>query len=87
MTDEQWLAIRKEEALKIDPATAEVDWNYAYVLDPYGECPDLPAEARCVGRSYFARRPGSDIWVSFYDLPKATREELWKRATPALSVG
>jgi hypothetical protein len=25
---EEWLAIRKEEALKIDPETAEVDWSY-----------------------------------------------------------
>jgi hypothetical protein len=33
---EQWLAIRKKEALKIDPETAEVGWWYAQTLDPYG---------------------------------------------------
>ena len=33
---DQWLAIRKEAGLKIDPATAEVMWTYGYTLDPYG---------------------------------------------------
>jgi hypothetical protein len=76
---EQWRAIRKEEGLKIDPATAEVDWSYEQVLDPYGVCPDLPEECQQVGRAYFARRPGSDIWVEFGDLPEKTREALWSR--------
>ena len=40
MAVDQWLAIRKEEALKIDPSTAEVDWIYALTLDPYGVYPD-----------------------------------------------
>jgi hypothetical protein len=80
-----WLAVRKEAAKHIDAATAEVDWNYAEVLDPYGIDPLLPEEyrltdeCRCVGRSYFARSPGSDVWVEFGDLPKATREGLWRR--------
>ena len=34
--DEQWLAIRREAGLKIDPETAEVDWTYGQTLDPYG---------------------------------------------------
>ena len=34
MTNEQWLAIRKEAAVKIDPETAEVFWEYGYVIDP-----------------------------------------------------
>ena len=82
MTDEErkiWLAIRKEAGLKIDPETAEVDWTYAATLDPYGIDPELPEENRDVGREYFARAPGSDMWVSFYDLPKATRDALWKK--------
>jgi hypothetical protein len=29
VTVENWLAIRKEEGLKIEPATAEVYWTYA----------------------------------------------------------
>ena len=80
-----WLAVRKEEAKRIDAATAEVDWNYTQVLDPYGIDHELPEvyrltdECDCVGRSYFARAPGSDVWVSFVDLPDATREVLWRK--------
>src|SRR5262245_35351647 len=33
MTVEQWLAIRKEAALRIDPETAEVEWIYADIGD------------------------------------------------------
>ena len=76
---EEWLAIRKEAALKIDPATAEVDWVYALTLDPYGVGPDLPEEDRQVGREYFVRSPGSDVWVWFGDLPETTRDALWKK--------
>jgi hypothetical protein len=79
MTVEQWLAIRKEAGLKIDPETAEVDWRYARTFNPYGlSLPDLPEEYN-IGREYFARSPGSDIWVNFDDLPKATRDALWER--------
>ena len=37
--------------LKIDPETAEVDWNYGQTLDPYGVCDEweLPDEFHCVG--------------------------------------
>ena len=69
---EKWLAIRKAEALKIDPDTAEVGWEYGQTLDPYGVCPDLPEEYQQVGREYFARAPGSEVWVHFGDLPKET---------------
>jgi hypothetical protein len=51
----------------------------AQVLDPYGVYPELPDDCYCVGRAYFARRPGSDVWVEFGDLPKKTRDALWKR--------
>jgi hypothetical protein len=78
---ERWLAIRKEEALKIDPETAEVDWSYAQTLDPYGVLDEweLPEEFHQVGREYFARAPGSDIWVEFGDLPPEAQEKLWNR--------
>jgi hypothetical protein len=79
MTIEQWLAIRKQAGLQIDPETAEVDWIFAQTLDPYGVDPDLPEECQQVGREYFARSPGSDIWVWFGDLPDATREALYKK--------
>jgi hypothetical protein len=78
---EHWLEIRKKEALRIDPETAEVTWSYAQVLDPYGVLDkwELPEECDCVGRAYFARAPGSDIWVEFGDLPDETREKLRNR--------
>jgi hypothetical protein len=80
MPASQWYAIRNEAGLKINPETADVDWSYGQVCDPYGVHPDLPEEAYCVGPMYFARDPGSDIWVCFYDLPEDTREKLRKRA-------
>ena len=79
MKMERWLATRKEAGLHIDPETAEVDWTYAQTLDPYGVDPDLPEEYQQVGREYFARSPGSDVWVDFGDLPEATRDALWDR--------
>lgn len=78
LTVEQWLQIRKEAGQQIDPDTAEVTWIYAQTLDPYGVYPDLPEELQQVGREYFARSPGSEIWVFFGDLPDETRETLWE---------
>ena len=82
MTDKErqrFLSVRREAGQKIDPATAEVDWTYAQIMDPYGIDPDLPEEHFCVGRVYFARSPESDIWVWFGDLPDATWDALWQR--------
>jgi hypothetical protein len=78
----EWLAVRKEEGKRIDPATAETMWTYECVADPYGLVPpaDLSDEARGVsGRCYWARSPGSDIWLLFDDLPEATVKALWAR--------
>ena len=75
----EFQSVRTEAGRKIDPATAEVEWTYAQTLDPYGIDPDLPEECHQVGREYFARSPGNDVWVWFGDLPEATRTALWKR--------
>ena len=75
MTVEQWLAIRKEAARQIDPETAEVDWWYVQTMDPAASTPIC---RRSTSR-YFACSPGSDVWVSFYDLPAATAEALWAK--------
>ena len=85
--DERWLAIRREEGFKIDPETAEVDWNYGLTCNPYGILDEWewPEEFHQVGREYFARSPGSDVWVHFSDLPDATREALWKRHSRKLA--
>jgi hypothetical protein len=80
MTDEEinnFLSLRTEAALQIDPETAEVDWFYVDPSDPY-DIYCLPEEYRSIGRGYFARSPESDIWISFYDLPEKTRDALWK---------
>ena len=76
---EKWLAIRKEAGLHIDPETAEAASWFAYTVDPYGVEPEIPEEYQQIGREYFARSPGSDLWVDFGDLPKATQDALWKR--------
>ena len=76
MSVEQWLAIRKEAGLQIDPETAEVYWDYGHPFDPYAVDPDLPQECQQVGRVYFACSPDSDIWVCSYDLPDTTRVAL-----------
>jgi hypothetical protein len=78
MAKEEWLAARKEAALRIDPETAEVFWEHGQTLDPYG-IEDLPEDCQQIGRNYFARSPGGDVWVSFYDLPTAVCDRLWAR--------
>jgi len=75
---DQWLKIRKEAGLRINPETAEVEWCYGQTLDPYGIHPELPEECQQIGREYFARSPESDIWVWFGDLPNEVEEKLWK---------
>jgi hypothetical protein len=63
----------------IDPTTAEFEWWYGDALDPYGDgLPLFPFEEQ-VGREYFARAPGSDIWVRVDDLPDTTRDAIWER--------
>ena len=74
-----WLTRRKQAALKIAPETAQVIWAYADLTDPYGVNPPGPGEHRTHGRAFFAREPRSEIWVSFFDLPEATREALWRK--------
>jgi hypothetical protein len=77
---------RIAEGKRIDPATAEVLCHWAHCLDPYGVLDDLPEEFTCAGRSYFFRAPGSDIWVEFSDLPKATRRALNAKRVPTFSI-
>jgi hypothetical protein len=59
----------------IDPKTAEFAWGWAQVLDPYSDGLEIPEEADCVGRVYFLRAPGSDVWVETRGLPDDTRSE------------
>ena len=70
-----FLAKQKQEGALIDPETAEVCWEYGNTLDPYGVY-DLPEQFTQIGREYYARRPGGDIWVSYMDLPPETLRRL-----------
>ena len=121
MTTEEWLAIRLAAAAHIDAETAEVEWSYRGISDPYDLAPvsvrhkrtytrivgpdgkvlfvapveddnegrtysvtpeeefTLPADAQVITRTYFARSPGSDVWIWFGDLPEATAAALWKK--------
>ena len=72
-------ALRRAAGLAIDPETAEVMWDYGLVIDPYGDYRSIPDEYQCVGREYFARAPGSDVWIDFCDLPQATEDALWAK--------
>jgi hypothetical protein len=76
-----FMAVRKEAGLKIDPATAEVDCSRGNYFDPYGIIghKNLPLECQDDWtKLYWARSPGSDIWVEFGDLPDETSTELTK---------
>jgi hypothetical protein len=70
---------------QIDPATAEVLWTYALMPDPYSVMDNVPDSYWVVGREYFARAPGTSVWVSFEDLPEATRDALWNRHASKLA--
>jgi excisionase family DNA binding protein len=75
----EWLKVRKEAATEIDSETAEVIWDYRENFDPYGVYPPPPGVLQQVGREYFARAPGNNVWVSFDDLPDETVDALWRR--------
>jgi hypothetical protein len=76
---EEFLAARREEARLIDPATAETTWWWwGKILDPYGVF-ELSPEEDVIGRLYFARRSGGDVWVESRDLPEETREAIRNR--------
>ena len=76
---EEWLAIRKKAALEIDAETAEISSLYGPTIDSYGVYDDLTEEEQQVGKNRFARSPGSEIWVSFHDLPPTVLKALWER--------
>ena len=71
---------RIEAGRKIDPETAEVDWDMALYWTLTGSGPNCRRSCGAwVDYISLALRE-SDVWVSFYDLPDKTREALWKKA-------
>ena len=71
---------RERLGRELDPAEANVFFDYAQTLDPYGDDPDLPEELQQIGREYFAVTPDG-IAVSFHDLPAKTVEALKEKQT------
>lgn len=78
---------REEVCRRIDPATAQVFFVYAQIVDPYGDDSDLPEEMQGVGRVYFAVDPNEGVAVALYDLPEETREALADKRRLAESEG
>jgi len=75
---EQVLETRRSEGKRIDPETAEVASWYIHQHDPYRlHQHDYFNWNPC--RGYFARQPGSKVWVAFGDLPPATIKALEER--------
>jgi hypothetical protein len=72
-------ALRREVGRHIDPEKAEVDWAMRYIVDPYDDDPNLPGDLQCTGRAYFARCPGTDVWICFDDLPDCTSDKLLEK--------
>jgi hypothetical protein len=48
-------------------------------MDEIRDMDEIPVEAKCLGREWFARSPKSEIWVWFGDLPGAVAEALMQR--------
>jgi hypothetical protein len=67
----------KDYAGTIDPATAEVAWQFAEENDPYDI--ETTDSRHWDTRMYYARAPWSDVWVWFGDLPVAVRDALWAK--------
>ncbi|MET4481204.1 hypothetical protein [Bradyrhizobium sp. F1.13.3] len=88
---EKFVAMWKLAGAEINPQSAIMAWAFRSVLDPY-DIYGLPEKWTQVGRQYFARARESDVWVSFYDLPRETRDRLWQKycgdvASGAADVG
>jgi hypothetical protein len=79
VTKEYLNALRRAVGRHIDPETAEVDWTMSYIVDPYDDDLNLPEELQCTGRAYFARCPGTNVWICFDHLPDGTVDKLMKK--------
>lgn len=75
----EWLEIRTEAALKIDPETALILRSHICPSNPYGTYSKIPEHCEEIGADYYARSPGSDVWVYSGDLPKEVARALEKK--------
>jgi hypothetical protein len=80
---QKWLAVREEEASRIDPETAEVWFDYGRYSDPYNLYPEMPKWARDRRDRRrlldFVRRADGEVWVWNGYLPKNIRNRLSRR--------
>ena len=83
----EWLASRKEAALKIDPETAMISRAYVNPANPYGVYSEIPDYVKEVTDDYYARAPGGKIWVYRGDLPEADRLCLGRKARARCEIG
>jgi hypothetical protein len=73
-------ALARKNAGAVDPETAEVCCFYEEEDDPYGVIRmNWAMSPRGEVPLYYARVPGSDIWVWFGDLPEPVRAALWEK--------
>jgi len=75
----EWLEMRTEAALKIDPETALILRSHVCPSSPYGTYSKIPEHCEEIFDDYYARSPGSDVWVYAGDLPKEVARALEKR--------
>ncbi len=63
-----WMRLRKEVGAHMIPQPPSLSGSTDKLLTLTGRS-RFARQYRQIGRVYFARSPGSDVWVSFYDLP------------------
>lgn len=72
----QQYKLYRNEARLIDPETAEIKSENVRYEDPYRLFLDFPKD-EILTWQYFARAPGSDVWVAWQDLPQEVEFALW----------
>jgi hypothetical protein len=77
---EAYLAQRKADALKIDPANCDVLRSRVQMVDPYGLY-HVSGEADCIGSHLFVRALPDGQWVSEWDLPDGILKEITRIKT------
>ena len=82
----EWYAIKREQGKLIDPATCGVFFEYTDMTDPYYIHGD-DDRSDCVGRSFFAKNPGSDYAVAFSEIPRAILIQLEAKKLAAHAEG
>jgi hypothetical protein len=80
---------RIDAGTRIDPATANVWFEYGQMVDPYGDAGLMPHdyEYSCIGRVWFAADPNERVAVEWGDLPIETADALEAKRREADAEG